>query len=291
MNGTELKQEIALKNILLATDFEKSANRALPFAVALAARCGAKLYVAHVIPQEAYDFAHPESVERILREARDYVSYALNQLVEPLKRRGQRAEVLLSEGNVAEVLTRLAQDYVADLIVVGTTSRSGLDKLLLGSTAEKIIRESPCPVLTIGPYVVTEASVGIQSIVCAVDFSQESLRAAEFAGFLAHECQAHLTLVHVVEGVIRDLPHLAIQQTERRLGELIPPEPKLRYEPETVVEVGPVADHILGVAGELSADIIVMGVRGAGASAQRASHFGSIAHEVISRSLCPVLTT
>jgi len=259
MNGTELKQQTVLKHILFATDFEKSASLALPFAVALAGRYGAKLYDAHIIP-------------------------------EPLKRRGQRAEVLLSEGNVAEVLTKLAQDYAADLVVVGTTGRSGLDKLLLGSTAEKIIREAPCPVLTIGTHVTAEASAGIQSIVCAVDFSQESLRAAELAVSLAHECQVHLALVHVVEGVIRNLPHLAIQRTEKRLRELIPSTLKLRYEPEIVVEVGPVADHILGVAAELSADIIVMGVRGAGASAQRASHFGSIAHEVISRSLCPVLT-
>jgi nucleotide-binding universal stress UspA family protein len=57
-----------------------------------------------------------------------------------------------------------------------------------------------------------------------------------------------------------------------------------------VVEIGPVAERILAVANELIADIIVMGVRGAGAIARRASHFGSITHKVVSLATCPVVT-
>jgi nucleotide-binding universal stress UspA family protein len=290
MKALEVKGQIALKNILFATDFGASANRALPFAVALADLYEAKLYAAHVIPQEAYAFAHLESVERILNEARDYARYALKQLIDPLRHRGQLCEALLGHGNVADVLTELVQSHAADLVVAGTSSRAGLGKVLLGSVAEEIIREAPCPVLTVGPHVMAAASAGVHSIVCATDFSPGSLRAAEFAVSLAHEYQAHLTLLHVVEGVLREAPHLAIQLTEKRLREMIPPEPELLYEPEVVVEIGPVADRILGVANDLAADIIVMGVRGAGAFAQTASHFGSIAHRVVSRATCPVLT-
>jgi nucleotide-binding universal stress UspA family protein len=290
MKALEEKQQIALKNILFATDLDVSANRALPFAVALADRYGAKLYAVHVIPQEAYAFAHPESVERILKEARDYATYALNRLIDPLKHRGQRCEALLGNGDIAEVLREFVQNHAADLVVVGTSSRAGLGKVLLGSVAEEMIREAPCPVLTVGLHVVAEASAGVHSIVCAADFSPESLRAAEFAVSLAHEYQAHLTLVHVVEGVPRKSPHLAMQLMERRLREMIPLESGLLYEPEVMVDIGPVADRILGVANELLADIIVMGVRGAGAFAQTASHFGSIAHRVVSLATCPVLT-
>jgi nucleotide-binding universal stress UspA family protein len=78
-----LKNAIALKNILLATDFAVSANRAVPFALSLADHYGAKLYAAHVIPEEAYVLARPESIERILKETRDYAEYKLNQLVAP----------------------------------------------------------------------------------------------------------------------------------------------------------------------------------------------------------------
>jgi nucleotide-binding universal stress UspA family protein len=290
MKVLEIKPKIALKNILFATDFEVLANRALPFAVALADRYGAKLYAAHVIPQEAFAFARPESVEQILKEAQDYTGYALNQVIGPLRHHGRRCEPLLGEGRVAEVLIEFVQQYAADLIVVGTSSRAGLGKLFLGSVAEEIIREAPCPVLTVGPHVTSEVSAGVQSIVCATDFSPESLRAAELAVSLAHEHQAHLTLVHVVEGILRDSPHLAMQLTENRLREVIPPEADLQYEPQVVVEIGPVGERILGVAADLSADMIVMGVRGAGAFAQMASHFGSIAHKVVSLATCPVLT-
>jgi nucleotide-binding universal stress UspA family protein len=290
MKALEAERQIALKNVLFATDLDVSARRALPFAIALADRYGAKLYAAHVIPQEAYAFARPESVERILKEAQDYASYSLNQLIDPLKHRGQRCEALLGNGDIAEVLREFAQKCAADIVVVGTSSRTGLGKVLLGSVAEEIIREAPCPVLTVGPRVMAEASAGVQSIVCATDFSPGAMRAAEFAVSLAHEYQAHLTLVHVVEGVLRKAPHLAIKLTEQRLREMIPPEPELLYEPEVLVEIGPVADRILGVADELLADIIVMGVRGAGAFAQEASHFGSIAHKVVSLATCPVMT-
>lgn len=285
-----LRNAIALKNILLATDFAVSANRAVPFALSLADRYGAKLYAAHVIPEEAYVFARPESIERILKETRDYAEYKLNQLVAPIKKRGRSCEVLVGDGDIAKVLTEFVQKCEADLVIVGTSSRTGLGKVLLGSVAEQIIREAPCPVLAVGPHVLSEASAGFQSIVCAVDFSPASLRAADYALALGCEYQAHLTMLHVVDGVLRNSPHLALQLTEQRLRELIPLDNDLPCEPEVIVEMGPVGKNILSVAAELSADVIVMGVRGAGAFGQRASHFGSIAHDVVSRATCPVLT-
>ena len=286
--GTQPK--IALKNILFATDFEVLANRALPFALALADRFGAKLYAAHVIPQEAYAFAHPDAVERFLKEARDYASCKMNQITASVQHQDRRCEILLGEGVAAEVITGFAEAYAADLLVVGTSSRGGLGKLFIGSVAEQIIREAPCPVLTVGPHVVREPSAGIHNIVYATDFSPGSMRAAELALSLAHEYQAHLTLIHVVEGILRESPHLAIQMTKRRLRDLLPAEPELPYGPEVVVEIGPVAERILGRATDLSADLIVMGARGAGAFAETLSHFGSIVHKVVSLANCPVLT-
>jgi nucleotide-binding universal stress UspA family protein len=290
MKTLEVKQQIALKNILFATDFELSAGRALPFAVALADRYGAKFYAAHVVPPGAYALARPESIELTLQELQAHASRALNQIIDPLRQHGQRCEALLGSGDVVAVLMEFARNSRADLVVMGTSSRGGLSKVLLGSTAEEIIRVAPCPVLTVGPHVTAEASVGVRSIVCATDFSLGSLRAAEFAVSLAHKFQADLTLIHVVEGVLTDSPDRAIQLTEQRLREMIPSEPQLPHGPEVVVEIGPVAERILAIAKELIADIIVMGVRGAGAFAETASHFGSIAHRVVALAPCPVMT-
>ena len=290
MKLAETQAKIALKNILFATDFEMLASRALQFAVALANRYHAKLYAAHVIPQTAYAYAHPESMDRILKEAYDYAGYELNQIIGPLKHRNCSCEPLLAEGDPGEVITALAENHEADLIVVGTGSREGVGKLFLGSVAEEVIREAPCAVLTVGPHVATDPATGFQSIVCAADFSPGSARAAGLAFLLAQEYNAHLTLVHVVAGMLKDSPNLATELTEYRLRELLPAELELRYEPQMVVERGPVADCILAVTNDLSADLIVMGARGTGAFAQTASHFGSIAHKVVSLANCPVLT-
>ena len=290
MKALEMKQQIALKNILFATDFEVSASRALPFAVALADRYGAKFYAVHVIPPGAYALARPESIDLTLEELQAHAIRALNQIIDPLRQQGQRCGTLLGCGDVLAVLMEFVRNHGVDLVVVGTSSRGGLGKVLLGSTAEEIIRVAPCPVLTVGPHVTAVAPVGVRSIVCATDFSLGSLRAAEFAVSLAHEYQADLTLVHVVEEVLTESPGPAIQLAEQRLHEMIPSEPKLQYEPEVVVEIGPVAERILAVANELIADFIVMGVRGAGAFAETASHFGSIAHRVVALAPCPVMT-
>ncbi len=74
------------------------------------------------------------------------------------------------------------------------------------------------------------------------------------------------------------------------MREAIPAEPELPHEPELVVETGAVGARILHLASDLSADLIVMGVRGTGASSHAASRFGSIAHHVISQAPRPVLT-
>ncbi len=174
MKTLQSKSQIALKNILFAYDFEASASRAFPFAVALATRYGAVLYAAHVIPQEVYAVASPESLESELKQARDYATYALNQIADPLRDRGLRCGVLVGEGNVSEVIEEFAHTYAADLLCVGTSSRAGLGKVLMGSVAEEIIRESPCPVLTVGPHVMALASAGVHRIVCATDFSPAS---------------------------------------------------------------------------------------------------------------------
>jgi nucleotide-binding universal stress UspA family protein len=290
MKTMKMKQQIAFNNILFATDLDVSANRALPFAVAFAEHYEGTFYAAHVIPQEAYAFARPESIEQILKEIQERASDALNQILAPLRQHGQRCEALLGHGDVTAVLMEFVRNHCADLVVVGTSCRAGLGKAILGSTAEEIIRDAPCPVLTVGPRVTVEASAGVRSMVCATDFSPGSLRAVEFAFSLAHTCQANLTLLHVAEEALADSPDLAIQPTEKRLREMLPAEPKLRYEPKVMVEIGPVAERILGVASLLQADILVMGVRGVGVFAQTASRFGSIAHKVVSLATCPVLT-
>jgi nucleotide-binding universal stress UspA family protein len=291
MKTVKCTTHIKLKNILLATDLFEASRHAARYAISLAAQNGGRLYAAHVISLDAFVLAHPEALDRILKEANDYAECALDELRATTRRQGLSCEVLVGMGDITNVLRGFVERYEADLVVVGTSGRAGLGKVFLGSVAEEIIRDAPCPVLTVGAKAAGMTAPDILNILCAIDFSQESLHASEYAFFLAQEHKAHLTLLHVVGGSIAEPPSHAVQLLSQALRELISLQAKLFYEPEIVVTGGPVADRILEFAAERSAHLIVMGVRGVGAFASQASHFGSIAHAVISRSPCPVLTT
>ena len=261
------------------------------YAISLAARYGGKLYAAHVISPDALALAHPEALDRILKETNDYTECTLDELLAPVRRQGLPCEALVGVGDITNVLGEFVEKYKADLVIVGTSGRAGLGNAFLGSVAEEIIRDAACPVLTVGTNAAGMTAQDIERILCAIDFSRESLRAAEYAFFLAQEHNAHLALLHVVEGSTQEPPSHAVQLLSQALREVVSFHPQLSYEPEIVVRGGRVADRILEFAAERSAHVIVMGVRGVGAFASQASRLGSIAHEVISRSPCPVLTT
>ena len=290
MKTAKCTAHIKLKNILLATDLSEASMRAARYAISLVPQNGGKLYAAHVISVDALVLAHPEALDRILKETSDYAERALDELLAPARKQGLPCEALVGVGDITNVLREFVEKYEADLVVVGTSGRAGLGKVFLGSAAEEIIRDAPCPVLTVGTKAADMTAPDILNILCAIDFSQESLHASEYAFFLAQEHKAHLALLHVVGGS-DEPPFHAVQLLSQALRELISLQEELFYEPEIVVAGGPVADRILEFAAERSAHLIVMGVRGVGAFASQASRFGSIAHEVLSRSLCPVLTT
>ena len=284
------QREITFQNILFATDFEAPARRALPFAVALAARYGAKLYASHVVPRNAFEHASADSLERVLRETEDFASFCLDEIAVPLRQRGLHCDPIVGIGNIPSVINESIRKLGADLLVIGTSSRTGWDKLLLGSVTEELIREALCPVLTVGPHITTLASCGVRCIVCATDYSPPSTRAVEYAVSLAEEYGAQLSLLHVLETRPSNISHLAVQIAERHLREALPGGAALALEPEFVVETGVVSDRVVNLAVDLSADLIVMGAHGAGALAETASRLGSTAHRVVSLAPCPVLT-
>ena len=86
-----------------------------------------------------------------------------------------------------------------DLIVLGTHGLSGVDRAMLGSVTEKVLRKASCPVLTVPPAVETAAKVPYKRLLCPVDFSESSLNALRHALSLAEEADASLTILHVFD--------------------------------------------------------------------------------------------
>lgn len=293
MKAVPVRSRIQIKNILLATDFSIAAANAMPFAGELARHFGASLFAVHAKTPENYALPTAEIWPATNAE--------LQELTIDLRRNihnrfpSVESEVLIAEGGVWGVLGTVAEEKNADLIVVGTSGRRGIGKFILGSAAEEILRRATCPVLTVGPHC-SPSSPGepsFRKILYATDFAESSPTAAEYAMGLAQENQAHLILLHVIEHPkAGELVHACDLEagTLDRLRGIVPSDAELWSEPKAIVAHGNPAEKILEVAMSERADLIVLGVRNAKGYV-RATHLPmAVAHQVVSRAICPVLT-
>jgi len=141
------------RRILVATDFSDTADRALDYAVALAAALGAEIVLVHAYEVPVYAFpdgaflATTEISERLAEAARTALDSALaSRAASKVPMRG-----VLRTGTPWTEIEAVATEEKADLVIVGTHGRKGIARALLGSVAEKVVRTAPCPVLSVGP--------------------------------------------------------------------------------------------------------------------------------------------
>lgn len=141
--------EVTYQQIVCPVDFGEASLRAVEYALSLAQESGATLVLARVIDpadkerrREAYD-----TRPRPLNEAQ--ARHALSALVPEDARQYCRPVELLAEGTPHTEILRIAEDVQADVIVMGVGARSAAEMMLLGSTADPVLRSAPCPVLTV----------------------------------------------------------------------------------------------------------------------------------------------
>lgn len=137
----------AFKNILVPTDFGEASQRAEDLACELASRFGAKVTLMHVwtVPTPAYAEAITLPLDQIEAAARE----ALDEEVKRVRAKCPEVRQILNPGIPWRSVIEAAQEHGYDLIVVGTHGRKGVPRFFLGSVAEKIVRMSPVPVLTV----------------------------------------------------------------------------------------------------------------------------------------------
>lgn len=294
MSTTNVANRVQLRNILYATDFSQAAGAAFPYGAEFARRFGAKFYAVHVRTPENYVLAAPEAwtslneeYEKQERELRQVLRNDLPDI---------ETEVLTAEGGVWAVLESVINEKKIDLLVLGTRGRTGVRKFFLGSVAEDIVRQAPCPVLTVGPHSPSEPprEGRFREILYATDFSEESLGAVPYAISLAQEHHAYLTLLHVIEkSGAPDFrrPNEVEASVIQQMQNFVPDKAELWCEPHYAVAEGKPAEKILEVAIERKSDLIVLGVRKPKGMAGGATHLPiAVAHKVIAHALCPVLT-
>ncbi len=146
---------IKIKKILYPTDFSEPSKVALEYAAELAKQFGAELEILHVMFDETQvvSFYLPQVTMQSL--STDIETGSAKQLDEFIKSqpvlKGVNYTTKLIKGTPFIEITKHAKDTAADMIVIGTHGRTGLDHVLFGSTAEKVVRKAPCPVFTVRP--------------------------------------------------------------------------------------------------------------------------------------------
>jgi nucleotide-binding universal stress UspA family protein len=282
-------RRVSLENILYATDLSKPSAEALPYALSIARKYGSTIFAVHVISSPAFQVSPPTiELQAIAAQALREANESMTGLEEQMK--GIPHEIMVRKGGIWDELSLIVNDKGIDLIVVGTHGRTGVSKLLMGSVAEKIFRQAPCPVLTVGPNVSEEPRniVDIHTILYPTDFSSESLAAAPYAISLAQENQARLYLLHVVASPAYDSGEASLMS---RLQALVPPEAKLWCAPKALVESGDAAQKIVELTEELAVDLIVLGTKDVARLTGVATHLAmTTACKVVSQAVCPVLT-
>jgi nucleotide-binding universal stress UspA family protein len=287
---TAIRSQIRLKNILYATDFSRFSDAALPFALSIARKYGSRLFAVHVVSVSPF----PGSTTPT-QALQAIAAQALKEARESMKRVEARChgiphQSVVKKGEIWAEIASIVGENAIDMVVCGTHGRTGVTKVLLGSVAENIYRHAPCPVLTVGPNVAAEPeSLGdIHTILYPTDFSLDSMAAAPYAVSLAHEHQARLYLLHVTEAPVSPADE---RDLATRLVDIVPPDAGLGCAPRPFVDFGDAGHKITELAEELMVDLIVLGPR-ARPLLPGATHLpGSTAQYVISRAICPVLTT
>jgi nucleotide-binding universal stress UspA family protein len=212
-----------------------------------------------------------------------------------------RPQLLVRSGPAAATVLGYAVENNTDLIVLGTHGRTGFERFMLGSVTEKVVRKATCPVLAV-PRSASESPQRplFGRILCAVDFSPASDRAAQYALSLAQEAKGHVTLLHVVEWLPDasfakypgfDVDHFRkslLADARARTEALVPEEARAWCEVDTRVVCGKPYQEILRIARNDDADLVVLGVHGHGPIDRML--FGSTPQQVVRQAECPVLT-
>src|SRR5271157_2606066 len=289
----ESMKRVLLTKILVTTDFSEVSDRALDYAVALARRYDARIYLAHVITPDPFQFAEPQLAQATYEKVRQAAEEGITDILISGKLRGVPHEVLMEEGNVWPTLDNLITEHEIDLVVVGTHGRGKVQKILIGSVAEEIFRQADCAVLTVGPAVkgAMPKEIELKSILFATDFGPGAEKAAAHAFSLAQEHGARLSLLHVIESSAAYTEESVARQREiniARMKQLMPAGSENWCKPEFRVTFGAAVEEILLATRESHVDLIVMGAK---PRKSLAGHVPlTIAYNVVTKALCPVLT-
>lgn len=286
------RPELNLKTVIFATDFSLRSINAGLYAARMAAHFSARLLVAHAftLVQAAMEV---EVGDRRLSHQRKGLEVLLSREAALLGSTSIEAIPMLLEGDPEAVIPGLADKEEPSMIVLGTHGGGRLERGIIGSVAEKILRSSRWPTLTVGPQVkpVSSQTFPFARILFATDLSPVGANAAVYAVTFAEVFGAEIDVLNVVQDDAIEHPdRLSELQAHffKALEALVPQEAREFCDPRTFVAVGRAHDQVLEHVRERSIDLLVLGIR-------KTSHLSmemrtSGAFRIIVDAECPVLT-
>ncbi|MGO9432800.1 MAG: universal stress protein [Terracidiphilus sp.] len=282
---------IAIKNIVVATDFSPASELVLQYASAIARHYKSGIQLVHAIARGGHgQVAHvgglwgreteADAEEKLRAQAAECADLECSQWV--------------LKGTEIEVVERLLSFNQADLVMIGAHGAKGFRKLAIGSAAEHFFRHVHCPVLAVGPSVCASKAVWEpRHLLLTTDLQSNEAAATHCAMLLARELGARLTLLHVTLPAAAPFPedqHLVARPYfQSRLKELLSYKQGPDHPVEFLVEFGDDAvAEIIRVARERASDLIILSVH---REEPWVFHFVHEAYRIVAEAPCPVLIT
>ncbi|MGC2626737.1 MAG: universal stress protein [Candidatus Udaeobacter sp.] len=292
-----------IERILVPLDFSPASMEALDYAVSIAKLFHAAIHLLHVYPP---DEASAPGAGHLLFESAEAIE-RLNEELTGIHRKHAPTfcpqNCHIRGGRPYQEIVQLAREIDADLIALSTRGHSGLKHLLLGSTAERVVRSAPCPVLVARKRKqrskARREEFAIRTVLVPTDFSQCSLAGTEYAAFLARKLNATLRLFHAMypytnyvfvdrAGVRLSGLAEAVEETARQEMDALKEMDFLRGLPvQTEILPGVAIDEICAAAGDHEVDLIVTSTHGR--TGLKHALIGSVAEHVVRYAEAPVL--
>lgn len=278
-----------MKTILVPTDFSTPAQWAFETAINIAKIIKGELVLLHVVEESGEQSFNVEAqvndedgwenkifTLKLIKRTKEQ----LNELVTKAEENGIQIKTALRVGNAFHGIRSMITEHRANLIIMGTTGHTKLEEMVIGSTAEKVIRYAKCPVLTVHQK---PSAQKCQNIVYATNLSDAEL---EFSEVIKQAQKLNDAVIHVVR--INTPVNFQPDHLSKRVMRTF--VNKLRLENFTLNTYNDVTeeDGIIRFAAEINADLIVMATHGRTGLAHVI--VGSIAEDVSNHSTKPVLT-
>jgi nucleotide-binding universal stress UspA family protein len=274
------------KSIAVATDLT-DLDYLLPLAKAQASTTGAMLWLVHVIPPQVYvspaSGAYPcAPKEKAYLDAEEILAKKAAQL----EQEGFHCKFEIRRFLQAEQITAFVHERNIDRLIIGTSGRGKLGKLLLGSVAEELIRTIEIPICTIGPHANLSTLTGRKGILFATSLHHATNLGLELAVALASASKQNLTILHVIEHG----PEHSAEAIDARiaLDDFISSAAINNVRLNSILRFGEPAATILREVAHLQPHLLILGA--VPSSNLRAMVRTGVAYEVITKASCPVLT-